>query len=113
MTLRQLASPPESIPASTAWCLGDLGEARGKQEQRIGQTASPRGAKSELVLAAIRLVPDPFRVAELHQACPGVSIDLIRRVLKNLRSHERVECLGRGQRAQWRKTGPIELGTTQ
>ena len=31
-TLRQFASRPGSIPASTAWYLADLGEARGKQE---------------------------------------------------------------------------------
>ena len=32
MTLRQLAAKPELIPATTAWYLADLGEARGKQE---------------------------------------------------------------------------------
>jgi len=32
MTLRQLASKPETIPVSTAWYLADLGEARGRQE---------------------------------------------------------------------------------
>jgi Fic family protein len=31
-TLRQFASKPETILASTAWYLADLGEARGKQE---------------------------------------------------------------------------------
>lgn len=34
--------------------------------------------------------------------CPGVSVDTIRRVLKKLRG-ERVECLGRGQHAKWRR----------
>jgi hypothetical protein len=32
MTLKQFASKPETIPASTSWYLADLGEARGKQE---------------------------------------------------------------------------------
>ena len=32
MTLRQLAALPESIPATTAWYLADLGEAHGRQE---------------------------------------------------------------------------------
>jgi len=31
-TLKQFASKPEVIPASTSWYLADLGEARGKQE---------------------------------------------------------------------------------
>jgi Fic family protein len=32
MTLKQFASKPETVPASTSWYLADLGEARGKQE---------------------------------------------------------------------------------
>jgi Fic family protein len=79
---------------------------------RVGQTASPYGAKSALVLQAIQRAADPFRMADLREACPGVSLDLIRRVLKELRAQGKVECLGRGQRAQWRKTGFGELGTT-
>ncbi len=38
MTLRQFAITPEAIPASTAWYLADLGEARGKQELFTRQT---------------------------------------------------------------------------
>ena len=30
-TLRQFAAKPETVPATTAWYLADLGEARGKQ----------------------------------------------------------------------------------
>jgi len=32
MTLRQLASKPETLPVATSWYLADLGEARGRQE---------------------------------------------------------------------------------
>src|SRR4030067_419667 len=38
MTLRQLSSKPETIPAITSWYLADLGEARGKQELFTRQT---------------------------------------------------------------------------
>jgi len=31
-TLQQLSAQPDSIPASIAWYLADLGEARGQQE---------------------------------------------------------------------------------
>lgn len=37
----------------------------------------------------------------LKMAANGVSVDLIRQVLKNLRSVGRVKCLGRGQTADW------------
>jgi Fic family protein len=82
-------------------------------EQRLGQLQSPKGEKTSLVLQAIDRAFGPFSIAELRNACPNVSVDMIRRVLKNLRSENRVECLGRGQSAKWRKTGKWELGNTQ
>ncbi len=74
-------------------------------EERVGQMASPRGAKTELVSAAVARQRGPFRIADLQKECPGVSIDLIRRVLKNLRAARKVKCLGRGQNAQWAGVG--------
>ncbi|MEI7728618.1 MAG: Fic family protein [Verrucomicrobiota bacterium] len=71
-------------------------------EQRAGQVKAPRGAKTGLVQAAIEAQSGPFRVSDIQHACPGVSLDMIRQVLKNLRG-SKVECLGRGQNAQWRK----------
>jgi Fic family protein len=72
--------------------------------ERIGQTASPRGAKTELVTGAIGRFAGKFRVSDLQRECPGVSVDLVRRALKNLRSLGRVKCLGRGQSAEWQRT---------
>ncbi len=60
------------------------------------------GTSTELVQAAIEAQFGPFRVSDIQHACPGVSLDMIRQVLKNLRS-SKVECLGRGQNAQWQK----------
>lgn len=72
-------------------------------ESRLGDVRSPRGAKTGLVEAAIQKRVDPFRITDLQDDCPGVGIDLIRRVLKDMRGRGLVECLGRGARAQWRK----------
>jgi Fic family protein len=73
-------------------------------EERVGKTTSPKGAKTELITAAISRFPGPFRVSDLQQQCPGVSVDLVRQVLKKLRSSGRVKCLGRGQSAEWQRT---------
>jgi Fic family protein len=81
-----------------------LKTAYGEFEARVGQMKSPRGSKTELVTEAIRRREGSFRVADLQRQCPGVSVDLIRQVLKTLRASKRVECLGRGQLAEWRKT---------
>lgn len=73
-------------------------------EERVGQIKSPRGAKTELVTMAVERTAGTFRISDLQRECPGVSVDMIRRVLKTLRADGRVECLGRGQNAQWQKT---------
>ena len=79
-------------------------------EERLGQLQSPKGEKTGLVLHAIGRALGPFRIAELQHECPNVGVDMIRRVLKNLRTRKQVECLGRGQNAQWRKTKNWQLG---
>lgn len=71
-------------------------------EERVGQIAAPRGEKTALVEAAIRRQSGEFGVSDLQNACPGVGVDLIRKVLKRLKGAN-VECLGRGQSARWRK----------
>ena len=73
-------------------------------EERLDQTQLPRGKKTSLIHQTIDRTNAPFSVAELQNGCPSVGVDLIRRVLKRLRNENRVECLGRGRNAQWRKT---------
>jgi len=71
-------------------------------EQRVGQLKSPRGEKTALVEAAMDAQSGPFSVAEIQQACPGVSVDMIRHLLQRLKG-TKIECLGRGHAAKWRK----------
>lgn len=88
-----------------AYLLSTLKLAYRQFEQRLEATAEPRGAKTELVERAIAAIPGDFTIGDLQQACPGVSLDMIRHVLKNLRASGVVECLSRGGAgALWRKT---------
>ena len=82
-------------------------------EQRLGKVQSPKGEKTSLVLHAIEKTLGPFSVAELQLKCPNVSVDMVRRVLKSLRAKNQVECLGRGQKAQWEKTAKWQLGNAE
>lgn len=66
---------------------------------------APRGAKTDQVLAAIRKFVGDFTVAQLEHHCPGVSRDMIRRVLREQQAEGAVECKGRGPAAKWRKKG--------
>jgi Fic family protein len=74
-------------------------------EERVGQIKGPRGSKTELVEAAIHKISSPFMLSELERSCPGVSRDMIRKVLRDLRKSGQVECLGRGPGAPWRRKG--------
>ena len=74
-------------------------------QERAGQVKTPRGAKTALVAAAIDACPGDFTLAELERACPGVSRDMVRRILRDLRKAGKVVCLGRGPGAAWRRKG--------
>lgn len=81
--------------------------AYGEFEQRVGQTASPKGAKTEMIEAAVASMSSNFTVADLERACPGVSRDLVRKVLRQLKQAGKVKSLGRGPGAPWRKRGTV------
>ncbi len=74
-------------------------------EGRAGQVKSPRGAKTALIETAVEGFSGEFSLTDLERACPGVSRDMIRRVLRNLQKERLVACLGRGPGAMWRKEG--------
>jgi Fic family protein len=72
-------------------------------EDRVGTLRSPRGAKTELIVAAIDRFSGQFTLSDLERSSPGVSRDMLRKVLKDLQKENRVECLGRGPGAPWKK----------
>jgi Fic family protein len=71
-------------------------------EERVGQIATGRGAKSEQVRRAIRAKNLPFSISELERDCPGVSRELIRKVLREMRDAGELEAHGTGPAARWR-----------
>ncbi|MEO6563653.1 MAG: Fic family protein [Nitrosospira sp.] len=76
--------------------------------ERVGEVKTPRGAKRDQVLAGIdRLAArsNIFTISELEQTCPGVSRDMVRRVLREQRAAGAVDCQGRGPGASWVKKG--------
>jgi hypothetical protein len=57
------------------------------------------------VTAAIDAFPDDFTLTDLERACPGVSRDMVRRVLVDLRRSGKVTCLGRRSRSRLAEKG--------
>jgi Fic family protein len=74
-------------------------------EERAGQVKSPRGAKTALIEAAIGGLFGEFGLSDVEHVCPGVSRDMVRRVLQQMQRDGKIECLGRGRTAKWRKKG--------
>ena len=73
-------------------------------EKRAGTLTTSYGAKSQMIFDAIDRFSGNFSVSDIQKICPGVSLDLIRRRLKELKAAGRVEPSGRGPSAVWRKT---------
>jgi Fic family protein len=70
-------------------------------EERVGQIASQKGAKAEMVLNAIRSQRGDFRLVDIERACPGTGREWIRVVLANLKKSGEVKCRGKGPAARW------------
>jgi hypothetical protein len=70
-------------------------------EERVGELGSPRGAKTEMVLGAIRNQQGEFRLADIERACPGVGREWIRKLLADSKSSGEVSCRGKG----WPRAG--------
>jgi Fic family protein len=71
--------------------------------RRVGDLNAQRGEKTANILHCIEQRSGPFTVADIQRACPGVGVDMIRRVLKQLKAKQQVQCLGMGRNAQWTK----------
>jgi len=78
-------------------------------ERRVGETVTPKGGKTERVHEAVRSFQGEFTLGDLERACPEVSRDMVRRVLRELKAASEVECLGKGPGARWRKRGGSTL----
>lgn len=70
---------------------------------RVGNLTMSRGAKSKMVVDAIQGKQGLFTVAQLQEECPTVSVDLIRRILYEMRNAGEVAAMGRGPGAKWRR----------
>lgn len=75
-------------------------------EGRFERSRIPRGEKTAIVRSAIDAEGGEFTVADLTRVCPGVGVDMIRKVLRDLAAEGVVECIGRGPGAKWRRIAP-------
>lgn len=80
---------------------GALLRAYGEFEARVGTLARGRGAKGDRVRAEILKRQVPFSISEIEEACPGVSRDMVRVVLRAMKAAGLIAPSGKGRAAKW------------
>ena len=73
-------------------------------EERVG-TYKGKGSKTDQVKAAVDKFIKPFSISEVEGACPNVTRDMIRLVLRQLRDENKIKTTGQGRSARWQKIG--------
>ncbi|MBN1548299.1 MAG: Fic family protein [Syntrophaceae bacterium] len=71
--------------------------------ERVGAINTPKGAKTEMIDRFLSQISGDFSISDIVNACPGVSVDMIRRTLKDRKAAGKLECLGLGRNARWRR----------
>ena len=82
---------------------GTLVRAYGVFEERV-HLISGRGSKTELVQDAVLRRIGPFSTSDIEAACPGVSRDMVRHVLSQMRERGLIRAKGKGRGARWHRT---------
>jgi Fic family protein len=72
-------------------------------EERVGVITTSKGSKTELIRSAINRRVKPFSIIDIESDCPGVSRDMIRRVLRQMRDEGIIIASSGGRGATWQK----------
>ena len=95
-------SKHDSFPWSN-YFLGTVLGAYKEFEERAGNLKPARGVKTEIIETAVNKQFGKFSISDIERACPNVSRPMIRVVLEDLRAKGKIEVLGTGRSAHWRK----------
>lgn len=74
-------------------------------EERVGQVTTGRGSKTAHVRRVVERRIAPFAISEIEAECPGISRDMIRVVLRQLREEGALTVSGAGRAARWSRKG--------
>jgi len=83
---------------------GTLLRAYDEFAERVDSIQPDKGTKSELIRQAVIRRIEPFSISDIENDCPGVSRDMVRLVLRQMRDEDMIESTGRGRSAKWKHT---------
>jgi Fic family protein len=75
-------------------------------EERVGTIERGRGAKGDRVRAEILKRQLPFSITDIEEACPGISRDTVRMVLRAMKVEGLIAPMGKGRSAKWTHINP-------
>ena len=70
-------------------------------ERRVGTLTAGKGSKSHHIRLTVENMIGPFSISDIERACPSVSRDTIRLVLRQLRDEKIIDPEGKGRGAKW------------
>lgn len=82
---------------------GVLIRAYGEFEERMEAAIKSGGNKTAQIRAAVERRTAPFAISDLESELPSISRDMVRHVLRLLRTEGMVEVVGQGRGAKWRR----------
>jgi len=83
--------------------LGTIIAAYKEFEQRVGKITTTKGAKREMVFAAIDKLPDEFSFSDVQRVSPGISFSTLKRSLQELKKKKLIKTVGKGRDAKYHK----------
>lgn len=86
---------------------GTLLRATSEFEQRVGTVRVGRGTKTDQIKQAVGRRISPFSISDIEADCPGISREMVRRVLRELRDEKAIELQGKGRGAKWLRVKDI------
>ncbi len=96
----------EGAHDAMAWCeytLSTILAAYREFETRLARVSPGNGSKTDMVLNILDGFVGDFTLSDLESACPNVSRDWIRTILQRQRREGKIEPIGKGRFARWRK----------
>ena len=75
-------------------------------EERVGTIERGRGAKGDRVRSEVLKRQLPFSISEIEEACPGISRDMVRVILRAMKAEGLIAPNGKGRAAKWIKLAP-------
>lgn len=85
------------------YLLGTIVAAYRELERRTALVATAPGAKQALVRDTVSHLLGEFTTSSLEKACPGVSPQMIRHVLREMQAEGKVERVGERRGSKWRR----------